>query len=556
MQQLIRFLLFVTVIGLICILLTRNLKPGSEVADFLPTDTLALMEWDHFGRSWERWQHSPLAKKIKDPDMPRVLEQLGLSDTRMTELKTASGMFDRLSKTAFFAEILNGTALLALLPEPQGRTLNPADSLPRLVLILPDGAGFSRPEQWEQLFGPVQSTDTAVFQGIPLVTLHFKSGRNLTFSRYRGQLVCALNPEPVQRCLDLALQRMVRAHSGLQSNPEYQRLRKHRSGQTDFFFYADVSGLSALHSAVGKTEHSEGIIAHHLALLHRSDAEHDGLTLIARVPPAQLRAFTDRYRLAPPVENPASRQITTETQLYLWTDWFAAKILWDLGMGMGDQETGSLMFRLTQDLIEGSGKTPDDFFDVFGTQFGVFITEHQVPSASNATLIGMYIEVRDSEEVDRMLQHLLAGLQTVTVLTQGIEIHSVIMAGGLLQPSYALVEKHLIFADSMDLIEQLLRRGGLAPELGTSGSGPDTGKTGNFFLFVRTRTVAEQLIAILTSLTRDTGEQGKILTIKSRLLIEHAVIPLLATLQGAATSRFRGSAAGDEVILEMEFTTD
>ena len=155
-----------------------------------------------------------------------------------------------------------------------------------------------------------------------------------------------------------------------------------------------------------------------------------------------------------------------------------------------------------------------------------------------------------------MLKRLLAGLQVIKVVTGGMEISSVIMAGGLLQPSYALVDKHLIFADTVALIEQVQRPGGPASAGGDGVVVPAIARTGNFFLFVRTGDVADQWIAILTVLAREKTDLTRQLTQQTRLLIEHAAIPLLTSLQGAATTRLRGSAAGDEVMLEMDFASD
>jgi hypothetical protein len=65
--------------------------------------------------------------------------------------------------------------------------------------------------------------------------------------------------------------------------------------------------------------------------------------------------------------------------------------------------------------------------------------------------------------------------------------------------------------------------------------------------------VADQLIAILTVLIREKSDLQ--LTQQTRLLIEHAAIPLLTSLQDTAATRLRGSAADDEVMLEMDFAS-
>jgi hypothetical protein len=555
MKRLAGLVLLLTTIGLIGSLLIRNLKPSLTAIDFLPRDTLALMEWNDFARSWERWQRSSLAGKLNDPELPRILAQMGVPDLRIAEFKAVKAFVDQFTSTSLFTGLLSNTSVLALLPGSRHPAVNSIDPLNHLVLIVPSGSEFS-PRQLERFFGTVQSTGTSVYQGVPLVTFTFASGRAFTFCQYRGRVLCALDPEPVQRCIDQARERMVRAHTGLQANPDYQRLKKHAVARADFFVYADLAALRKQLPGIEIEENADRIIPHHLAFYHRADAEHDRLAIVAQVPLPQLATFTSRYRLASPVEDPMSRQVSPETRMYLWTNWFAPKVLWNFGLGMRNHEVGALVMLLAQNLIEGTGKSTDEFFDVFGNRFGVLITEQQGLSPSNRSMSCLSVEVRDQQEVELMLKRLLAGLQVIKVVTGGMEISSVIMAGGLLQPSYALVDKHLILADTVELIEQVQRPGELASAGGDGVVVPAIARTGNFFLFVRTGDVADQWIAILTVLAREKTDLTRRLTQQTRLLIEHAAIPLLTSLQGAATTRLRGSAADDEVMLEMDFSSD
>lgn len=553
MKRLVGLVLLLAAIGLFGSLLIRNLKPSLTAIDFLPSDTLALMEWNDFSRSWQRWQRSSLAGKINDPGLPRVLAQMGVPDLRIAEFKAMKSFVDQLTPTSLFTGLLNNTSMLALLPGSRRPAVNSVDPFNHLVLIATSGSGFS-PQQLERFFGTVQSTGASVHQGIPLVTLTFASGRTVTFCQYRGRLLCALNPEPVQRCIDQALQRMVRAQTGLQANPDYQRLRKNAAARTDFFVYADLAALRK--QLPGIEENAEWIIPHHLAFFHHADSGHDRVAIVAQVPPRQLTTFTAQYRLASPVEDPMSRQVSPETRMYLWTNWFTPKVLWNFGSGMRNHELGALVMLLAQNLIEGTGKSTDEFFNVFGNRFGVLITEQPGLSPSNRSMSCLSVEVRDQQEVELMLKRLLAGQQVIKVVTGGMEISSVIMAGGLLQPSYVLVDKHLILADTVELIEQVQRQGGPVPAGGEGALVPAIDRTGNFFLFVRTGDVADQLIAILTVLIREKSDLTRQLTQQTRLLIEHAAIPLLTSLQGTATTRLRGYAADDEVMLEMDFATN
>jgi hypothetical protein len=558
MKRLPQLLLLLIGIGLLGYLLTVNLKPDQQFTDFLPADTIALLECEHLARTWNGWRQSDIGKRVNKPDFPRLLEQLGLPAAKISAFKAFTAALDRLTNASFFSTLFAERTVVALLAELQGQPFDEEALLRHLVLIAPLGPNYSpQQHQLEQYFGPLRSTDTAVYQGVPLVTLVFQSGRTLSFCQYRRTLICALDPQSVQRCIDQSLNRMVKTHSGLQLNPGYQGLKKRAGVENDFFLYADLAALMSQLPTVLITEAKEmGLLPHHFAIYHQAEAEHDRLSIITQFRQEDLKAFVDRYQLVAPVENSVRQRISSETQLSLWTNWFNLKALWHLVLRMGGHETTALMSIIAQNIFEETGQAIDDFFDVFGNRFGVFINEQRIsPLSSNRSVAGLYIEVHDRQKIDGMLKQLFAGLQMVKVITGGTEIFSVIMAGGLLTPAYALIDHYLILADSVGLIEQVQRQGGVKPTVGDKVLVPVSDKTDNFILFVRTKSFAERLIPLLTVLTKETADSARILSPKNRLLIEKALIPLLMNLQSMETSTLRGYAAGEEMMLEVNFSS-
>jgi hypothetical protein len=488
--------------------------------------------------------------------LPKLLKQLGVDEAQIVEFKALTTFLERFPQAPFFSKIFSTKVVVALLPALDNQTFTAASLLKHLVLIVPQGMGFPPAEQLEGFFGPVQSTSTTPYQGVSLVTLTFQSGRTVTYCRFHGQLVCSLDAYPLRRCIDQSLDMMVLARTGLQANQAFQSLKSRAGGSTPFFLYADTSALLRKLPVLAMEPTSEiGLVPHHFALFDQADTGHDRLTIIAQVPREQLAAFTTNYQLAPPAEDPVGQRLPPDTQLHLWTNWFNLKTLWDFGLQMKDQEAGALLYLLIQRVIEGSGKTSNEFFDVFGTQFGVFITEQQVAQQPNRLMSCLYLEVRDQQEVETMLKRLLRGLQVITVMTGGLEIGSVNMAGGLLQPAYALKDRHLIIADSAALIEQVQHQEGVDPVTDPNNLGAAKDRAGNLFLFARSKNVAERLIAMLTVLLKEMADQEKVLSPKTRLLIEQILFPVLKSLQAVETCALRGSVAGDEMTVEMDFAT-
>jgi len=553
MKRLVRLLFFLIMIGLLGFLLTINVKPEPEAVDFLPTETLALVQWEHLARSWGAWQDSAIGKKLNDRNLPKILKQLGVAEPEVFGFKALIDLLDRFSKASFFSKIFSTKAVMALLPTLDNQPFTGASLFKHLVLLVPQGVGLPSTEQLEEFFGPVESNRSAPYQGVELVTLTFRSGQALTFCRNRGQLIIALDASPVQRCIDQSLSMMVLARTGLQANQAFQSLKNRAGDQSSFFLYTDLAALLRLLPALpleSTPEHR--LVPHHFALFHQADAGDDRLTAIAQLPSESLAAFTARNQLAPPAKDQVGQRLPPDTQFHLWTNWFKLKDLMDFGLQMKDQEAGALLYLLLQRVIEGSGKTSEEFFDVFGSQFGVFITEQQIAQQPNRTMSCLYLEVRDQQEAAAMLKRLLRGLQVITVLTGGVEIGSVNMAGGLLQPAFALKENHLILADSVALIEQIQNQGESDPAVDPNHFGAAKDRAGNLFLFARSKNVADRLMAMLTILLKENTDQEKVLSPKTRLLIEQVLFPVLKTLQAVATITLRGTVAGEEMILEMD----
>ena len=165
------------------------------------------------------------------------------------------------------------------------------------------------------------------------------------------------------------------------------------------------------------------------------------------------------------------------------------------------------------------------------------------------------VALRDPVQAAKALKALTAGLQAVTVVADGTEIVSVVMAGGLLHPAYALIRNQLVLADSVELIEQLLRRSGDQATAAAKARGDRTVRErgGNFFLFVRTGSLAERLLPVLTVLAKESREKNEMIAPRARLLLQEMVLPLLSGLRGVETSCLRGYLYEDEMLLELEY---
>lgn len=553
MTRLLGLLLLCLVAGGSSYLLIVRPSPTIEITAYLPADTLAVAEWENLAQSWEEWQQSLVGEKSYRSHFFKVLAQFGLPEAFIEETKKTSAFLENFTQQASFQRLFGKKVVLALLPTSVDPSTVSSPLLKNLVVILQFENDIAPQQGLQEFLGPVQSQKVTVYQGESLVTLVFREGYTLSYWLQPGVLICAQDAALVQRCIDQTLQRKVRAHSGLQLNAAYQRLKQQNN--TNVFFYTDLARLQHQLPILGEIDTgSGGLLPRHLALFHHAESEVVRLGLLALVSEETMAAFTAQHQLPAPAEESASLQVFPETEFSLWTNWFKAKRLWDFGLQSSDPDVSALLTSVAQQLSEATGRPGDTFFDVFGSGLGVFINKQVVPHQANRSMGCLAIEVRDRPAVLAMIKKLVANLQVITVKSEETEISSVMLAEGLLQPAYALVGNYLLLADSVELIEQARLQirpyvdGGKKEELRVDGRGD------NLFLFVRTGDMVKRLMPVLTLLAKENGERTRILPPESRLLVRELGLPLLSSLRDITTSRLRGSAAGDTIRFEVDYS--
>ncbi|WP_319589026.1 hypothetical protein [uncultured Desulfobulbus sp.] len=553
MTRLLGLLLLCLVAGGSSYLLIVHPSPAVEITEYLPVDTLALAEWENFAQSWEGGQYSAVGEKSYRSHFFKVLAQFGLPEAFIEETKKTSAFLENFTQQASFQRLFGKKVVLALLPTSVDPSTVSSLLLKNLVVILQFENDIAPQQGLQEFLGPVQSQKVTVYQGESLVTLVFREGYTLSYWLQPGVLICAQDAALVQRCIDQTLQRKVRAHSGLQLNAAYQRLKQQNN--TNVFFYTDLARLQHQLPILGEIDTgSGGWLPRHLALFHHTEAGVVRLGLIALVGEEAMAAFTAQHQLPAPADESATLQFFPETEFSLWTNWFKAKKLWDFGLQSSDPDVSALLTSVAQQLSEATGRPGDTFFNVFGSGLGVFINEQVVPHQANRSMGCLAIEVRDRPAVLAMIKQLVANLQVITVKSEETEISSVMLAEGLLQPAYALVGNYLLLADSVELIEQ--GRLQIRPYLdgGKKEEHRVDGRGDNLFLFVRTGDMVKRLMPFLTLLAKENGERTRILPPESRLLVRELGLPLLSSLLDITTSRLRGSAAGDTIRLEVDYS--
>lgn len=556
MSRCVAFVVFCLVLAISIHFLTFRLHSAPILVDFLPAETTALVEGRNCIQTWAWWQQSVVRSLLHNPDFSALLAQQGVADRFLDPVrKTAALLKDIDPIPPSLRQVLGHKGLLAILPQASSHLSEDIDLPARLVMILQLN-GDTLSEQWlTDYLGPILSRTSGNYQGQTLITLQFANQKSIVYCLYHGVLLAALNREPIERCLNQYRQRMVQAQTGLQLNQPYQRLKQLADGHPDFFFYADLRALNSW----GQFQLRDGqqgrlVLPQQVCLFQQSEANQQRLGFAALVDTGQPIPLTTLQPQFPPTPDPLVDQFSNDTFFALWTNWLHLAKLWQWGMHKGGPEITALMSLFAEHVETTTGKPMATFFDAIGTEFGVFIEQHRAPRQAPRTLACVSFEISDQQVVNTLLSQMIAGMQAVTVVTKGIEIVSVVLAGGLLQPAYAVLPHKLILADSIELIEHLHGQNGSGKTGGQQHAPMERDRGGNVFLFVRTGALAERLLPLVMTLRKENREMLDILSLKNRDLIQQVILPVLTGLRDVEYSRFRGFAFEGEMLLEMNYT--
>lgn len=555
MNRLVALIALCFVVGLSSYLLTVRIKPTPELTDYVPAEALLVMESENLAQTWAEWRRSVVGETLFKKDFSEFLVKAGGAQSFADELGALLTGVDHIARLSGFDRVFSRKAVVSLLPSfsVEHASTGPENRLAAIVEV----AGEVEWQRFaETLWGAIRSSTAQRFHGETLVTVAFANGRALTYCLQQGVLIAALDERVVQRCVSQSLQRMVQSRTGLQMNPPYQRLKILAGSRPDFFLYADASELARLWPLTSSwPRDSLGLRTLWFAVFHCAQTDGGRSGAAALTDPGELAALTKDLPASAPVVNPFLPHVASDTDFSFWTNWFDLKKLWNFVQSASPAEISALLSPMARHLETVAGLPMDAFFNVFGNEFGVFINRQGTPHQSPRSMACVSAGIRDQAQAAAALKALTAGVQAIRVMADGAEIVSVVMAGGLLQPAYALVNNQLILADSVELIEQLLHPQAVQSPSMARDERSARGRRGNFFLFARTGALAERLLPALTLLARENRDKNDMLSPQTRLWLQEILLPGLNRLRGVQTSRLRGYAFADEALVEFEYSS-
>jgi len=566
MKRFVWLFLFLTLTGGVVYLLTFHRQQARDPLELVPQQTMLMLDWTDAAGATRGFLQSRFGRSLASIDWPFVLDQLEIRGEFREQLQhQVTSLMDFIAHP-LFKELFSRRVVFALLPvapaafmdDPQGAL---AENL--LMLVTPEHERVL--PGLISLLSPVMGRDESLsYQGVPIAVFVQESGRRLYIAFIDGQLVVSPGMELVKQSIDLSLMHLVQDQTGFLLNTEYNTLKERGLGQDDFFLFADFSRLKPLfnmlrpQAVTGKGRSlTQFAGSERMVFFHHSYTNIQQFTSIVQFAPDQLAPFQKTIYIRKPVENSRLRSMPADLLVYFWSNWLDLPAWWRETLARGTENEVAAAVGIAAWVEKQTGMSIDQFLALFGREFGFHIPEIRTSGFFPVPSICFYIELADPDRAQELLEKMISGLPLRRDKVAGIPIVSIMAGGGLMQPSYALLDRFLVLADSREQIEDILKSSSKRLVSDDVFQAVDMGmlQSSNLVMFART---AE----LIDSLKEFASWAGTIIAIrdeqagaKSKVLLDQVILPLLDGLKMYRAKGVRSYTAPGEVVLDSVVLT-
>lgn len=553
---LVAFLLLLALSGA-TYLLTSNLRSLPDPAELVPCDSLALLKVKNLAKTIRTFKGSPFGQQLTDAEVADALGQFELDRQLEVQILQGVEIFNSLASHPLTRLVLSRQSALALLPADDAISLSPeAFILRNLVFVAQSKVPVAPGTFFAGILPGKVTFSHSTYHGETITAGRMENGRTIYYAALERSLVCAFSASAVERCVRLSKDRLLRPGLTLDQDQGYRQFRRQRGGADDLLLYLNLPGV--LSTWEGVTSQSAGTWSYRhqerLIIAQRRTGKHSTLRMVLKGYAGKPDSILQQYRLAPPEPSPHLRQVVSGAAVYFWTNWLDVSTIWTVLSQAPTLKRATAMFFVAQKFYEHTGVDFVGFTSLLGSQFGFYINE--VPSASFATvpMICLQLQLREPQEMKKLLRQQLGQVPTTVTRLGEVEAVSLIMARGLIQPTYAVVGEWLIIADHIKQIRQFLdtRKKALVRDAAFMKVDNGFSQNNNLVLYARIDKVNQGLNHLLTWGVRALGETYGLNPTQQDLLIKRLITPAFASLDGVRSQGIRLFAREQDLVLELD----
>jgi len=553
--------------GLVYLLAFRVQDQTGDPLELVPQQAVLMLDWTDAAGDIQEFFDSGFGRKLTGIQWSSVLEQLDIPEQVRHSLEDdITGLLDAVS-SPLFREVFSKRVVCALLPiDPVVLSDNPQQAVMENLLMLVQpihGRSFAQMLPFPPLKG--EQTQVLTYKGISITKLFLQNDSILYLASIKQQVVISLSPEPVKRSIDLSLSHLVRHQTGLAANSGYQDLKKRARGRDDFFLYVDLVRFKAMLSLPqlqadrGKPPGTPALVgARRMVIFYHFYKNIQKYTSIVQFDSDQLAPFQKTIYTRKPVENRSLLNMPANLLVYFWSNWLDLPAWWQKTLARGSEKERTAAAAIAAWLEARTGMKIDQFLALFGHEFGFNVAEIRTSGFFPVPRICSCIELVDRDEVERILEKMVSGLPLRRDKVAGIPVISIMAANGLMQPSYALLKRFLVIADSRQQLVDILEVKGRRLVEDDDFRAVDMGllQPSNLVMFVRSAGLIDGLKELVSWAGTIIAIRNEKAGARSKILVDQVIVPLLEGMKMYRAKAVRSYTAPGEVVIEAVVLTE
>ena len=566
MKRFVWLLLFLAMIGGFVYLLTFHRQQTRDPLELVPQQTMLMLDWTDAAGATRGFLQSRFGRRLTSIDWPYVLDQLEIQGPLREQLQAQVTRLMGFIEHPLFKELFSRRVVFALFPvDPSAFMDDPQGALAENLLMLVTPEHERVLPGLLSLMSPVMGRDESLsYQGVPIAVFVQENGGSLYIAFIDGQLVLSPGMEMVKQSIDLSLKHLVQEETGFLLNSEYNKLKERGRGLDDFFLFADLTRLKPLFNMLQPQEetgkkHSlpEFTGSERMIFFHHSIENIQQFTSIVQFEPNQLAPFQKTIYTRKPVKNDSLRNMSSNLLVYFWSNWLDLPAWWQETLARGTDDELAAANGIKTWLEKQTGMSIDQFLALFGREFGFNIPEIRTSGFFPVPSICLCIELADPDRAEELLEKMISGLPLRRDKVAGIPVVSIMAGGGLMQPSYALLDRFLVLADSREQIEDILVGSSKRLASDDEFQAVDMGmlQPSNMVMFARTAELIEGLKEFASWAGTIIAIRDEQAGAKSKVLLDQVILPLLDGLKMYRAKGVRSYTAPGEVVLDSVVLT-
>ena len=516
---------------------------GSRHVDLLtlvPRQSGAVITWDHPARDYQRFVQTRLGKNIGRIDRERLLAALGLPDADISTISTCVKLWHVVTEKRLLQDVLGKKIVLALVPS-NGSAQSPSRPAmqPLFLAVVTKGHTANRFRSFLQSLQSVTPLPTLSYQGYTIYGVTIQNIGPLYMSCAQGVFLAAFDPAPIRQSLDLLLAGLVGDGNTIKENQNFLQLRRQVKESADFFCYLDPELLAAkvvrLPAGYGKiTQGLHNVLQRfvdkglrRLACYHRREKKVHQLSLLLHFDQESLPPFQKLLAGRPPSVDRELARTTGNLQLYLRSNWLDLPAWWRMRVHENTGKDLERAERLDRAVRRYTDMDMERFLALFGHRFSLIVKEFKTSSFFPIPRLCLRIALTDKTVLQELLEKFVAQLPHRRERVAGVEVVSILAAGGLMQPTYGLSDHDLFVFDGRDLADDLLEpRVFLTDDPDFSRVALGSDQPANLIFFTRMKQVAQSLKEASSWLGTIIGIQDNNGGVRSKILVDQLALPV------------------------------